>query len=670
MAIWQSFSPQFWHQQFTPKKEETVRMSKAPTQASPMMSQSPITQNVRMPQTPMQTYAPVTKNPSNKFPWLEIEEEEYIKTEIDKMGVQWAERTYLEEEAYKTFMEAKQAKWFLNERAEVRKKIMAGAMSSWDKSQDKLIIKQSQLADSIREWALSSGIREVTSIDDDTVIKRAMEQKPELQKDYENFLSWGISPIEMYNKLTWQETIEEEWTEKITSKNMPMWQQKIANFARGVAWKEALSSDERQEAINKWQVKTLWKTMTEDMWAVPSVVAWAISAPLKAGATLIDLWGKLFWADINLNEWVNKLIDNVGVDRDGWFNAGKIAWEIWMSTIAVTKLLWWLSKVWQLGNLITKYPKIARYIARPVLEGMWYQWISDLGKWDMSSGKAYLMSTLFSVWASWLAGVFKAISNKMWPNTFYKNVAKEMDTKLADDVLEAAKEYKNNPMAANPMAKFITKLDDALGQVNTKKWYIGENLWKIRTQMKTIAHSTDDVVDKLNKALNENDIALKISKTSKWYKASGSLLKTEWKWTIIKDIVAEMNALKNIWAKDKLRWLDKINQEIIAFMKNTKMDSSLKNALWKASKEFTKTIDDVMANYWVAKWEYGKLANTEWLLKEISSSAGDKWIKLLQSFKWPNWPTELKELFTNLHKRGYTPKNLIYDLHWTNYIMW
>jgi hypothetical protein len=177
------------------------------------------------------------------------------------------------------------------------------------------------------------------------------------------------------------------------------------------------------------------------------------------------------------------------------------------------------------------------------------------------------------------------------------------------------------------------------------------------------------MVDTLNKTLKENDIALEIVKTAKWYKASGKILSTEWKWTIMKDLVAEINALNKIWSKNNLRWLDKINQEMISFMKKQNIDWSLKNAFWKASWEFSKSIDDVMSSYGMTKWEYKKLIDFQTTAKELSSEAGEKWVSRLKRVFWPEWWADYKKFLEQAKELWYTTEDLLSETIVTNYIM-
>lgn len=696
MAIWINFGMQFWlpswisqisDKQKKQKEEEEKRKktSEAPMTPVPQQNQTQPRQVVQsqqtIPQKAMMSYNVTPKNPSQKFPWLEISEEEYINKSLDSLWLKWIQRKAMEEDAYRTFTEAKQARAFLDERANVRKNIFS--WWTWlNKTQSNMLAKQSTFTDIIREEALSKWIKTVTQIDDATLLQRAFQQNPDSQKLFEDYVNDKITTTQLAETITWKSIDDDEMRQERESfKKENPWMAKF--YTKSVWWNNLLKKmwnivtgnvtedDEtwfqtrKQEKEKTFKDVALW-----DMWAVPSVIAWAISAPLNAWWTIIDLWGKLFWADINVNESIDKLIDKVWIQKDWRYNAWKIAGEIWTSVVAVWTLMNWISKVWQVANLISKYPKIAKYIAKPILEWLWYQWVVDLSKKELSSKWQYATSAVLSTvmtWLSWLWWLWKSALRD--PKKYFQSAAKNVKSDFVKDITKKTDDFVINPKSENPLKVVQKKIDDVIEKVASDKWVVWEQLWKMRTQMKTITHSTDDIVETINKSLNENDIALKITKTSKWYKASWSLLKTEWKWWIIKDIVAELNALKNIWAKDKLRWLDKVNQEIIAFMKKSNIDSSLKNSLGKMSNQFTKTIDDIMTQYWFTKWEYWKLATTQKIAKELASEAWEKWVNRLKKVFWPEWGADYKKFLEELKELWYTTDDLLSETIVTNYIM-
>lgn len=670
--VWQQFGVQIW---LDPKIRAMTNKSKVQSQ-----------QKQTIPQKQMMSYNVQPKNPSKVFPWLEIEDEAYITESINKMWVSWIQKKAIEEDAYKTFIEAKQARAFLDDRASMRRNIVWWDVKI-DKKQSDIVSKKSLFADIIREDALSKWVKNVTAIDDDTLLERAFQQNPEASKLFEDYMNNKVTTSDVASTISGKDKEEDdsdaraEWEQyKEENPTLAKWFTKQVDWSNllrqmwNVATWNTTNDDEAWFQARQQEREKSWSDIAmKELWATPSVIAWAISAPVKAWATLLDLWGKVIWKDINLNDWVDTLLDKAWVEKDWWFKIWEMAWEIGMSSFAVgklTKALQWVTKIWQIANLINKVPRIARYITKPVLEWLWYQWVSDLVQWELSTKWQYATSAVLSTVLTWLWDLWwmwKAVWKN--PKKYFQEASKNVDNKIVQDIIKKTDDFVINPKSKNPLNDVQSKVDDVIEKVASDKWTVWEKLWEMRTKMKTVNYSTDKMVKTLNKTLKENDIALEIIKTPKWYKADWKILWTEWKGTIMKDLVAEINALNKIWSKNKLRWLDKVNQEMIAFMKKQNIDSSLRNAFGKASSEFSKSIDDVMSTYGMSKWEYKKLIDFQTTAKELSSEAGEKWVKRLEKVFWPQWWADYKKFLDKAKELWYTTEDLLSETIVTNYIM-
>jgi hypothetical protein len=150
---------------------------------------------------------------------LEKEDEEYLDEMLQQVPEE--NRPYIAEEAYDNFMKAKQSKAFLDERASARKNITT-SQTPIDRNEANLMVKTSQFTDIIRDLSLRNGIQDVTSTDDDNILKSVFEQRPELESAYLDFVN-GKTTIE--DVLS---AIKQEKTVKV----MPKRQQAILNTAR------------------------------------------------------------------------------------------------------------------------------------------------------------------------------------------------------------------------------------------------------------------------------------------------------------------------------------------------------------------------------------------------------------------------------------------------------
>jgi len=643
-------------------------------------------QQTVMPKQQMMTYNITPKNPSTIYPWLEKEEEDYIIKGVESLNVTWVKKKAIEEDAYKTFLEAKQARAFLNERATTRKSTLA--QTTWeDKWRADAVSKESLFVDIIREDALSKWIKNITNIDDDTLLERAFKQNPESQQLFQDFMNNKITTSKLADIITWKKWVDDDselrqewnklkeekpWIAKLYSTSLwewnllkRMWNLASGNTEQDDEWWFQLWKEEREKDF--WDI-SLW-----DMWAFPSLVAWAVSAPLKAWATLVDLWWWLFGADLELNEWIDKLLDKSWISKDWWFNAWEIAWEIWMSAIAVAWLLNKVSKVWQLWKLISDYPKIAKYIARPVLEWLGYQGMSDLWDKELSTKGQYATSAVLSTVMTWLWSLlWKSKEALKDPKKYFQAAAKNVKSNFLENTIKQTDEFVANPKAINPLNKVQDKVDDVVNKIASDKWVVWEKLWKMRTQMKTISYSTDDIVSELNTSLRGNNIWADIIKDKKWlYKLSTKISKTSWKRADLQDIVDSLNEAmsKKLWFKNKLSALDKVNQDIIALLKRSNKWSPVSNALWKSSSKFTQYIDEVMDGYGTTKWEYGKLANIQTTAKELASDAWEKWVARLRKVFWPEWWADYKKFLEQVRELWYTTDDLLSETILTNYIM-
>lgn len=661
MEIWTSFGYQSW------LKPNITQ----PTDNKQMMSVNPSskTEPSVIPQKQMMSYNVKVKNPSSKYVWLEKEEGDYIDSKINEIWVSWADKKLLEESAYKTMIQAKQSKAFLEDREQMRQKLLSGEIKVWDDNIKNKIYKTSQFADIIRQTALESWVKNVNQTNDDTIIKSTLSQRPDLQESYNKFLLGEISPIEMSSKITWKRV--PSWLENVMNSisNSSLWDW-IREKTTNIVWEENM---QKYQEANK--NKSFEDIAFNDMWAVPSVIAGAISVPIKAWATLIDLWGKAFWKDIKANESIDKFIENTPIQKDWWFDAGKIATEIWLSAMWVNTLMWQIGNVWQLANVINKYPKIIKYIAKPILEGIGYQWTSDLVRWKLSDKKSYLTSAALSLWANALGWIMWAAQKKIaWIEPSLKNAVKQMDNKTFTKIVNEAKSLNKNMSSRNPLLNSVDEIDKVAKTISDQSSSVGKEIWTIRKQLDEIPLniSRQSIFDKFNTTLS--DIAnTRIIKSWKSYKFTNS-----WPWvstisvsapdkTLIKNALSLVEQSQKGMRVLSIETLDKALRQL---SESSTATNTTKKALVDFSKSLMKDVDNqIPETLRQAKTKYSDLMKIKEWIEKISSEWWSKWLSILKQLNSPSAWQEVKDILLKAKELWLTDKNILEQIYATNHIM-
>lgn len=516
--------------------------------------------------------------------------------------------------------------------------------------------------------------------DEKSLIEKYPELSPKAIKDismWKQMNKVNMTLDDRVNSLTQEEynnykqkfiDLKNSWSKLYNLYRVPEWDNAVSRIINAARWKykDVWFENELMWYIYE-QEKDFKDIAMKDLWAYPSVVWWAVSSPAKMVWWAVDLWAKAIWKKTNLNDSIDKITEKLWIEQDGRYDAGKIATDIWLSTMWVNAIMWWVTKLSQVSNLVSKYPKIAKYITKPILEWIWYQWASDISKWELSSKSNYLTSAALSAWFSALGWLLWWITR---PRKYMQDSVKNVSPEYLRKISKMTDEFKNWISADNPLQVSAQKITNLVDDIGWEKWIIWKKIWDMRKTLKTINYSTQDAVDKLNSAFKNNEIAANIKKVKWTYKVIWWATKSEWKNTILKEIVSEINSLKELWTTNKLAWLDKINQNIKYLIKTSKMEWSLNNALWKTSSEFTKYIDEVLDWYWIARWEYGKLAEITTTLKTISEEWWSKWINALRKMYWPEWiGIELKKSLKELKDMWLLKDDILWEIVATNYIM-
>lgn len=653
MAIWMSF----WFNPWLSLKDKQPMMStiswakpwytstsqKTSKNNSAIKQQKPTV----MPEKQMMSYNVKINNPSKKYNWLEKEDEEYIDKTLSNIDIDETQKTLLREQAVKNFIESKQAKAFLADRENIRNEITAWKINLWDKKTNDATYRVSQFADLIRRQALSSWVKSVTSTDDNKIISSVLQQRPEIKDIFDKFVNWETSINNVARIMQWWAEIKWKFANWLADNVAPI----IQRWVWAVLWEDAVESYKQNN-----KEKTFQDVATKDFWAAPSVIAWAATVPARQITNL------LWWDTAKIDE----VVDYLWIQKDWWFNAGKIASEIGVNAIETAAWMKLLN-VWQLWTILAKNPSRYKYFAKPVLEAVWFTLAWSLTKWELGSWKEFATNIWINVLTSGLGNLLAGRSISKW----VKTAAERVESSTIDDYIKSTKELKSDFSNPNPLNKLISKIDDAITKVDDDKWAIGQKLGSMRDKMKDIPYFIDDAVENINSAIKWNNIWASIIKWKNWvYKLSTKISKDSWKTSALQEIVNSLNETKSksLWISNKLAALDKVNQDIIYTVKAQASWSPLWNALTKASKWFSETIENTMSWYWFTKWEYWKLANLKNSIKALSSDG--KWAqKMLSKLTWPWAPEDVKEMLKQLKELWYTTDDLFSEAIVANEVM-
>lgn len=542
-----------------------------------------------------------------------------------------------------------------------------------------LKIKYPDLTSSIIQNAYDAGnyISELKA--SDTLETATAQQKPLTYEEKLTQKLWNLTPEQI--------NAYKQKFDNLKGKDSPLYRlyktpegnNAVSQIFNAIRWKyKDVWYDEELWGYIYEQQKSWSDIAMNDLWATPSVIAWAVSVPLKAWATLIDLWGKAIGKDINLNQWVDKLAESLWVKRDGWFNTSAMITEVWLTAMGVEWIIWAIGTVWELWAIITKYPKIAKYIAKPILEGIGYQAGTDLVNEEASTVWQYAKSAWLSFGLNALWGMIGWVWNKFKrPDEYYRNAVKDVNYKTVDEISDLTDKFKADPnnFGSNPLIKSQKELDTWLDILENDRGVVGEQLWEIRKTLQWIDTQTDDILIELNKDLS-NITNTTIKQGKKWalsFVSDPTRISKVWvhpqDQTVLKTIFKDTQNAAWQW---KASSLEDLSGKIKAFLKEKwAMSDPVRKALYDFNKKLDTRIWTILEKSWMPelKAKYKKIMEMKETLEKLTSENWSKGLDALSKIKWPKEWAEIKQLLADMKEMGLTQNNLIDQITATNYIM-
>ena len=559
---------------------------------------------------------------STKYPWLDVEDEKVVENLTSwYTGYEKVER---EEEVYKTYLDTKQAKSFLEDRRNSR------AWLDTVKPTDNIAYKTSVLTDMIRTDALEKWQQNVTKIDDDTLIKRLMEAKPELQPMFVDYLNGKIKGSEIMKQIS-PKVEEQPVEEKDVAKDL--W-----DF---FSWKSIDTSREVSQFMDPFWTKWTWWA---DVWTALNLVWKSI---LNIIPNTVEFW-KWIWQLIfhpkQTVEWLKSIWQWI-IDKSKWEDTTPQAqmvtwmWDNIKETVTDPQKLWERIAENPLDILTVVSPKWVATIGKEAVE-LWAKWIwktvSTLWKWTAKASN-FIWSQAFGINPSTIRTIIKdpelytqvekGIINSeelLW------QLWKKIDNKISN-LWETGKEYQTIKKIAN-IDTPIDKIDNVLQE----RWIIIKD-WKLDFTNTNMADTSDlNAIQKAYDIVKQPNINI-INTRWKLDDLINFESKTTSKWqSIVKSI---RNAIDEK-AKQEIPWLKELDETYSSTVKQLK---SIKKDFLNNDWTFKDNAISRISNL-TKKWNEAKLARVQelipWIEKNINAVKAFEdvtlawWQKVWAYFRW------------------------------------
>lgn len=510
MVFWTSFWVQFWYQPLSQKIEE----DKKKKQKEKYMTEIPgnnvvwsISENEKInitekqkptiPMVAMQSYVPKVENESKKFPWLSVDDEEYIQQRVSAWDV--------EEDVYKEAIEMRQEESFLKDREDMRKKIISWKMSLWDKEKDNIVVRQSQLADMIRIDALKNWVIWFSKKNDEDILKKAIWQRPELIEPVNAFINWQLN-IKEINEIVFSDNYN--WLDK---KESPLWN-------NAIKW-----------AIWRWWI-SLWKAegVVNPIWRIMEIV--------DNNIQWVNMWVTWKKSEEKRKERIANLTPEERQKFEQKFNKSKflqwLYWDvdtyIWEATKTLRDQIIWTWDKWpNVAKIIMNIPQsivktatsIARAATNPADTLMWLWQIIFTKEWR------------------------QAILDRYWSLDTFAETLNNDPIWVASDVLS--------------VVEWWAKLSVKLWMWWVKIWWTTiKEVWDVANKASSLwmYWIKDTILWGLKKATKDVPVVGKVTDLAVWLTEPLKYIKTIKKWWNVNDIKLTDEKWDYIDWENAIRW--------------------------------------------------------------------------------------------------------------------
>lgn len=563
-------------------------------------------------------------NPSTKYPWLTLEEEQELDSDNTLSNIM-KERKYAEMLWYK-----KQQEW-LDTRADVRRQYISKEATTWDPKRDYAIISSSQALDIVREYLISQWWRWL-DVSDTELLNDINQTNKYGDQIINSVMWWWLTPeLWAYFLLHWDEYWEamEEvaYNNAVTTKRDDPLEDALTNKRAKIAyrmlWKNFWAAV-NDSLVNMTQ--SLWDAATYVTKQAMNVFWWLWYSIYN---TIMDSKLEQTWVEETLDK-INEVFKSIPETMRSDADTSSLWYKAWMTTAELIALisgstalrsaaaswgLWPYAK--KLVERIWSKWSFVSWLAKWAVE-WWIQWlemqaVSDAANNDLSSPKEYAETawkgmalwTLFR-WISWAAErIFLDTESATMRRVINSTKGKWWLTKEQVNKIEKTVEtFSKDPSVNNPLKQLW---DEMKTEAEKKIW------WKI----KELAENTKSYYETIQKntktKITSSDVGTVNKKTGEYTKDSlNRQLKDKWVWNVTisyKDGKFSVSWTSKAWAN-----ADKVLKEFVDAL-------NWSENLWNAAG----LLDAIKTAKKVTNWEWwpASKAITEWsksLQRKVESS--------------------------------------------------
>ena len=573
------------------------------------------------------------------------------------------------EEAEEKNVKKQQLKEWLDGRANARKSIFSGRLSSWNKWLDDAEIRKWRLAD-IARWALEEAWKDpdaIKKISDQDLIKRLVwsVSGTDMKKlnAVNGYIQNGWYAEDVFNYLVWEWEDEKEpkstfrnflWAVVSTPAESLAWMSDVVQKKVKYGWKtiydinkEAdiawlweliwwISEEEYQQykqEWSKWYEKAFntWKEAYYNVWDIELPWVEWIGSQYISRADFYKSYDDAVkeWFDWNVEQYWQYLYDK-GIDtyntaaekvrnyletevydpEGKWAWAGKFVGEL-LEFIALpemkVKYLKYAPEALKAERAVKKAINVAKWVWKLWLEWVKLQALEDAYNADISDIWKYATTASWNVLLWWM---IKWIGNALWWPKWLAKTAIWSKTQSEWD--EMTNITKNSFADANAEVTPYTKVRDILVKAKDRLLWDRLEAWGELWETRAFDIKYKPWVRYTTKEALEQDINKSLMEQAS-KKRFGSLA---WK----KDLVPQFKITKN--------WLEVSNPDVL--------NNISKNENWAVVKLWDKIKSAYSETFWA--WAPKNAATTEKFLRRLDNIFGEQWRS--------GWP----ENFINLMK--------------------
>lgn len=171
-------------------------------------------------------------------------------------------------------------------------------------------------------------------------------------------------------------------------------------------------------APSEWtDAKDFKEVAFNEFWLTPDVFAWAMKAVATLPWDVVSSMVSVIDSDTgdNINYWdnIDTRLQSNQLGDTLWFEAGEFVTDVWLSSVAVTKLLNWVKNVKQLQTIAVQYPKLSKVLKWVFVGATEWATFDIANQWEVWLENPWIWGALGWVLA-WVSVAAWPLANKLY----------------------------------------------------------------------------------------------------------------------------------------------------------------------------------------------------------------------------------------------------------------